>query len=273
MLATRPLPQIVLCALFVLCALALIGCTGSPAPTLTPAPTVDQAAIETRVALSIFATQTASVPTATNTPVATSTPTDTATLTPTNTPTITDTPTNTPTLTRTPLPSRTFTPRPPPATSTPRPAIPVGQDVTLGHWTYHVLAAYKDKNVWFYDETKVANGLWAVVLIQVTNAGLGTDYLANTIDFGLYDQAVRTYDHDPAAFAPDEYARWEFCGCDTIYSDINPGESQGVIMVFDVPADTQTLTLMTILDAAPTTGYRLSLGTPFAQLPMGKPKK
>lgn len=270
-----------LCALIVSFVL-LSACASSSAPTSIPAAlpaTPDEGGIETRVAANIFGTQTASAPTTT------STPSQTATTTNTNTPLPTDTPRPTDTLTLTLTPTKTETPRPtlvprPKSTATAatvpfdqRPRIPFGQDVTIGNWTFHALAVYKDKNVWFYDETKVANGEWAAVEIKAQNIGPGTDWMANTLLIGIVDQSKNIYIQDLLRGEAEYYARWEFCGCEGAYSDVNPGESPGVILLFDVPENTENLELAVVAKDDKTKTAILDLGTPFSQLPIGKPKK
>lgn len=77
-----------------------------------------------------------------------------------------------------------------------------------------MVSTYKDKNVWFYDETVVANGLWAVVVMKAVNRGPGTDWMGNTITFGVYDQSGVYEQSLHSVLAGAEYdARWEFCGC------------------------------------------------------------
>lgn len=229
----------------------LFGCAASPAvPAATVAPTADVSAIQTQAAATTIAQITASAPKATattpptNTPKPTNTPLPTNTLAPTDTPSPTNTPKPTLTPTRTAVPA-TATKRPPTPVPTPKildasPA-PKGQSVPVKGWDVAYVGELRDKTLFFYDEGKTAFGTWVTIEFRVKNNQTGTDNMSRTVKFAAVDQDQKIYLSD---FEGSQNARWEYCGCSTIYTDVNPGEETVVVVTFDVPEGTKTLTVL-----------------------------
>jgi hypothetical protein len=246
-----------------LCVLA--ACGGEPTPT--PDLVATQVAVEKAAA----ATLTAEAPTPTNTP--TNTPTPTSTLTPTATPTPTDTstpiptdtPTHTPSPTRTPsrtptptrTPTSTFTvtptPRPATRTPTPKPRPPtvtpapldwsrfpqIGDQEQAGGWTLTVTEVHKRKAVYLYDWSYVAHGHFLIVVIKVTNNQSGTSYFGKQRPW-ITDKPGNVYDDNIKA---SSYAQWMLGGLDSIYTDINPGETRTVAAAYDLPDNVKDVLL------------------------------
>lgn len=228
-----------------------LAACAAPVPTPIPAtaaPTVNVAAVQTQAAVAIFATETASAPTATFTPPATNTATATHTATLTQTPTETQPPTRTPTVTQTPLPSPTFTATRVPATRVPPTKVPTIAPLAKnefanlgGKWDIAYVGEFRDKTVFFYDTGRTAFGVYVTIELRVRNLQTGTDDLANNYTFVAIDQDGNPYTE---TFDASQNARWQYCGCSVIVSDVAPGGETVVVVTFDVPEPTHTLTVL-----------------------------
>ncbi len=136
---------------------------------------------------------------------------------------------------------------PPESEATPAPeeeaqpsaAIPWRKSAKLGTWDIRTRQIYREKAVYFYDESLIAQGVYVIIGIGATNLSPGSDYLGRTVDFHVYDDQDRKwYRHDVIGSA-EGYARWQYGGWDSLYSDALPGQELGILMVFDVAEDVE----------------------------------
>lgn len=225
--------------------------TAPPAPTYTPYPTLTPY-------------PTVAPPTAIPMPVATAVPTVT--------------PTAAPAPTKTPVPSASPTPRPP--TPTPPPpstavppvvGIPKNTAATLqGKWQITYVGEFRDKTIYLYDSGKVAFGVWATVQFRVKNLQSGTDYLGATAGFVAIDPVGNVIQEAGVSGR----AAWMYCGCDTLFTDINPGQENVIVVTFDVPEGTKSLTIAPTTSAFSSTTLREPRWqvANFDQVPAFKPK-
>jgi len=191
--------------------------TYTPYPTYTPLPTA-----------TLMPTSTA---TNTPRPTDTSTPTPRPTSTPTVVPTNTRQPTDTPT--PTPIPKPTATPAPtkiPDFSAFPQ----VGDELTLGGWSFKVYDTRKRKAVYFYDSVYVAHGHFLIVFLEAVNHQSGTSYFGELKPW-VTDMARNVYRE---SLKGSVYAQWQFGGLDGYYHDVNPGALVRIAEAYDLPDDT-----------------------------------
>lgn len=208
------------------------------------APTPDARGTEARIAMNIFATLTASAPTASATPTITSTRPRA------NTPEVKNTPR--PPATRT----ATYTPRPTsPPTPVPLPTVDLLADKGLaepkaknvltnlgGKWEMTYVGDFRDKTVFSDspDGNKTAAGVWVTAQFRLRNLQPASTYLGRDYRFTAIDQFGRTYEEDMDA---TRNAGWQYCGCGDAYDDVPPGQDIVIVVTFDVPETTRTLTI------------------------------
>jgi|GEM_PF-5962454 hypothetical protein len=226
------------------------ACASTPAATI--APTIDVSAVQTEAAATTIAKITANAPKATATSEPTDTPQATQTSVPTNTALPTDTPLPTNTLSPTATATATSIPptatkRPPTKVPTPKileqPPIPKEQVTTVKGWEISYVGELRDKTLFFFDAGKTAFGVWVTIEFRVRNLQTGTDNMGRTVDFAAVDQDGKLY---LPSFDGTQNARWEYCGCSTVYTDVDPGQGTVVVVTFDVPETTKTLTIVPI---------------------------
>ncbi len=221
--------------------LSFAACAPFELPMLSP-PTPDARATEARMAMNIFATLTASAPTVPSTATITNTPARA------NTPAVKNTPR--PTATRT----ATRTPRPT-SVPTPIPTVDLSADKGLrgstaknvltnleGKWEITYVGDFRDKTVFNNspDLYKTATGIWVTAQFRIRNLQSLATYLGRDYRFTAVDQYGKTYDEDQDATGN---AGWQYCGCGDAYDDVQPGQDIAIVVTFDVPEATKTLTI------------------------------
>ena len=141
-----------------------------------------------------------------------------------------------------------------------------------GKWQITYVGEFRDKTVYLYDSGKTAFGIWATIQLRIKNLQSGTDHISKNFGFIAADQSGKTYEDDLSA---SHQAAWQYCGCDTIYEDLAPGQETVIVITFDVPENTQTLTIVPTTDIFNSTVLatpRFTLAN-FNQVPAWKPKK
>lgn len=140
----------------------------------------------------------------------------------------------------TPTPSSTL---PPTVTSAPRPTpVPtkapdyssypqIGDEVTLGGWTFKVYDVKKRKAVYFYDRSYIAQGHFLILFMQVKSHQTGTAYFGQLRPW-VTDKAGNVY---RTSSRGSSYAQWQFEGMDSFYGDMNPGDIRGIAEAYDLP--------------------------------------
>jgi hypothetical protein len=141
----------------------------------------------------------------------------------------------------------------PPAAAPPIPGLPKNATATLqGKWQITYVGEFRDKAIYFYDTSKVAFGVWATVQFRVKNLQSGTDHLGATAGFVAIDPAGNVIEEAGVSGR----AAWMYCGCDTVFSDINPGQEKVIVVTFDVPDGTTSLTIALTTSAFSSTPLR-----------------
>lgn len=179
-------------------------------------------AIRDKVQATLDAEKPPPTPTKTAKPEPTAPPSPTATEEPTPTE-VSKEPTATPVPTQSPP---TNTPTPPPQ------AFGLNEQFNFTHWSMKVTETKNDKAVYLYDDALIAWGTWAIIFLEVTNTGTGTDYISSN-DYYLEDSAGRTYESETRAAGR---AGWMYTRLSN-YDDMNPGNLHPYVMAFDVPQD------------------------------------
>lgn len=118
---------------------------------------------------------------------------------------------------------------------------------TIGTWEIQPERVHKERVVYWYGEDYIAMGNYAIVIVLAKNLSSGTDRISNSIGLYLRDDKGRVYDYsDPLSI--ERYANiaaaWQFVVHPTPFRDIDPGEETPLIMLWDVNADVESLTLV-----------------------------
>lgn len=124
------------------------------------------------------------------------------------------------------------------------PVPPVGKDIPakLGDkWDITYVGEFRDKTIFFYDNGKTAFGTWATVEFRIRNLQSGSTSLGDDFSFVAIDQDGKVYDYDISATGN---ARWQYCGCSTLFSEVDPGAETVIVLTFDVPETTTSLTIV-----------------------------
>ncbi len=156
------------------------------------------------------------------------------------------------------------------------PAIPpTAKNVTAnlqGKWEITYVGEFRDKTVFFYDNAKTAFGTWATIQFRIKNIQSGSTSIGSDYSFVAMGQDGKSYDEN---FGATLYTAWQYCGCDTHVDEIGPGQETVIVMTFDVPETTQTLTFAPtseLFSSTPLAAPRFLIST-FNQVPAWKPKK
>jgi hypothetical protein len=115
----------------------------------------------------------------------------------------------------------------------------IGEPVQAGPWALTVSEVHKRKAVYFYDRSYVAKGHFLILVIEVTNQGSGTSYFAKQ-DPWLTDKPGNVY---LSSSKGSSYAEWMLGGLDSMYTDVNPGETRTIAVAFDLPDNVQDVLL------------------------------
>jgi hypothetical protein len=120
--------------------------------------------------------------------------------------------------------------------------VPIGQEIEAGGWRFKVSEVHKRKAVYFYDDAHVAMGRYLVVIIDATNLQSGTDYFDRTINPWVTDEPGNVFSVSGTASG---YARWQYGGISSIYTDVDPGNFVRIALAVDLPEDTGKVLLST----------------------------
>ena len=118
----------------------------------------------------------------------------------------------------------------------------IGEEIEGGGWRFKVSAIHKRKAVYFYDESHVAMGRYLIVVIDATNLQSGTDYFDRTIAPWVTDEPGNVFS---VAGTASGYARWQYGGLSSIYTDVNPGSFVRIAFAVDLPDETGRVLLST----------------------------
>jgi uncharacterized protein YgiM (DUF1202 family) len=165
-------------------------------------------------------------------------------------PTVTPVPTSVPTSTSTTGEAQSFGSKFP----------QIGDEIEGGGWKFKVSEVHKRKVVYLYDYSYVAMGYFLIVVIDAVNMQSGTDYFANNIRPYVTDKAGNVYHYSGKASG---YAGWQLGGLDSIFTDVNPGQSIRMAVAYDVPENVGDVLLSTAI------GEWIYLGN-FSQMPIEK---
>jgi uncharacterized protein YraI len=151
----------------------------------------------------------------------------------------------------TPPPSPTAAPtKPVPPSATPVPAKPMAgihSRQTIGTWEIQVERVHKEKAVYWYGDSTVAMGNYAIVIVLAKNLASGTQDMNRTLMPRLKDQLGRIYKYSSpytAARTAGASATWEFSVNPTIFTNINPNVETPLLMLWDVNQDVANLHLL-----------------------------
>jgi uncharacterized protein YraI len=146
-------------------------------------------------------------------------------------------------------------PTPPPSptpapTSTPKPVAPragLHARQRVGTWEIQPERVHKEKAVYWYGDSAIAMGNYAIVIVLAKNLASGTQDLARTLALGLRDDKGRIYEYSKP-LTTERYANqaacWEFVVHPSPFYDINPGVETPLLMLWDVKEDVQSLVLV-----------------------------
>jgi hypothetical protein len=135
----------------------------------------------------------------------------------------------------TPTPAPTQPPAPPPSASTVG-----GPPVTVNNWTWSVYEVKKEKAVYFYNESGVAEGTFYILFLRITNGRSGTSYPEKDLDFYLLDASGKRYTTSRFEY----YAQWQYGGKSDSFGEIQPGQTNEIILLYDVPSGATGLRLV-----------------------------
>jgi len=135
--------------------------------------------------------------------------------------------------TRTPAPTQP--PAPPPSASTVG-----GLPVTVNGWTWSVYQVKKEKAVYFYQDSAVAEGMFYILFLRITNGRSGTSYPEKDLDFYLMDASGKRYTTSRFEY----YAQWQYGGKGDSFDEFQPGQTGEIILLYDVPSGTTGLRLV-----------------------------
>lgn len=133
----------------------------------------------------------------------------------------------------------------------------IGEEIEAGGWRFKVSEVRKRKAVYFYSNSYIAMGHFLIVVIDATNLQAGTDYFDRNIDPRVVDERGQRYS---ASGKGSGYAQWQLGGLDSVYTDVNPGNSVRIAFAVDLPDATGRVYLQTDV------GKRVDLGN-FAEMP------
>jgi hypothetical protein len=145
---------------------------------------------------------------------------------------------------------------PPPPTPTPKPTSPPAPAVQrpgmhtrtqIGTWEIQAERVQNEKAVYWYGDSKVAMGRYAIVFVLAKNLASGTQRISSSLAPMLRDDKGRIYDYsDPLTTERMAmiHAMWEFSVGKCVFDDINPGVETPLLMLWDVNEDVQSLTLI-----------------------------
>ena len=117
----------------------------------------------------------------------------------------------------------------------------------IGSWEIQAERVQNEKAVYWYDDSKVAMGRYAIVFVLAKNLASGTQSIYSSLAPALRDDKGRIYDFsDP--LTTERWAMiaamWEFSVGKSVFDDINPGVETPLLMLWDVNEDVQSLTLI-----------------------------
>jgi hypothetical protein len=135
--------------------------------------------------------------------------------------------------TRTPAPTQP--PAPPPSASTVG-----GPPVTVNGWTWSVYEVKKEKAVYFYQDSAVAEGTFYILFLRITNGRSGTSYPEKDLDFYLIDASGKRYTTSRFEY----YAQWQYGGKGDSFDEFQPGQTSEIILLYDVPSGATGLRLV-----------------------------
>lgn len=138
----------------------------------------------------------------------------------------------------TPPPPPTAAPAPQVAASSPlatAPLIGIGEEIEIQGWRFKISSIHKRKTLYFYGDPYVAFGNFLIVILDATNLQSGSDYFARNLSVRVIP--LPEFDVLMSNSKADRYARWQYDGVSSVYSDVNPGVFSRMALAFDVPND------------------------------------
>ncbi len=117
--------------------------------------------------------------------------------------------------------------------------------VVQDRWEIAVVGIHRDKTLYFYSQALTAFGTWATFMVRIRNLQSGTDYYGRNYGWIATTNAGQVFKRDQR-FSADFSAAYMYCGCGTIWSDIQPGTETVMVVAFDVPETTQSLKLRSV---------------------------
>ena len=145
----------------------------------------------------------------------------------------------------TPPPSPTPRPTSPPAPAVQRPGMHTR--TRIGTWEIQAERVQNEKAVYWYGDSKVAMGRYAIVFVLAKNVASGTQSISSSLAPMLRDDKGRIYDYSGPLTTERMamiHAMWEFSVGKCVFDDINPGVETPLLMLWDVNEDVQSLTLI-----------------------------
>jgi len=135
----------------------------------------------------------------------------------------------------------TVTPAPQP-TAVSRSVVQIGEEIEGGGWRFKVSETHKRKAVYFYGNSYVAHGHFLIVIIDAVNLQSGTDYLARNLKPWITDRSSNVYQRSSKG---SSYARWQYGGLSSLFTDVNPGNFVRIALAFDLPDNLGDIRLST----------------------------
>ena len=117
----------------------------------------------------------------------------------------------------------------------------------IGTWEIQAERVQNEKAVYWYNNSTVAMGRYAIVFVLAKNLASGTQSINRSLAPMLRDDKGRVYDFsDPLTTERMAMitAMWEFSVGKSVFDDINPGVETPLLMLWDVNEDVQSLTLI-----------------------------
>ncbi|BAL99254.1 MULTISPECIES: SH3 domain-containing protein [Caldilinea] len=129
--------------------------------------------------------------------------------------------------------------------------VAIGQEIEGGGWRFKVSEVRKRKAVYFYGNSYIAMGRFLIVVIDATNLQSGTDYFYRNISPVVVDEKGKRYSFSGVGSG---YAQWQLGGLDSLFTNVNPGNSIRLAFAVDLPEATGRIYLRTDV------GKRVDLG-------------
>lgn len=142
-------------------------------------------------------------------------------------------------------PPKPTSPPPPKPTEAPKlPPVPQDQTVKLNdQWDATLISVRRDKTLFGrFDNAETAFGVYASILFRIKNNASGSDHIGNTLSFKLQADGGAPQYYKLFNTLEDK-AQYYYACCKTAFSTIPPGAEEVIVIVFDVPENTKTLSV------------------------------